>query len=473
MRLSMRLILTFVVVISLTAATVMVLANRIIDIQFNNLVINSGLLYARRMMPVVARYYERHNNSWRGIDSALSKLQDNLQNTGNLLPGEGQLLETMLRDDRLILLDNSGNLVLDTKPDDALPSLNANLIKKGVPVLTSNKQRVGTLITASSTGTLTPPQKVFLSEINLWMLLAAALIILAVSVASIFVARTILAPVRSLAQAAHQVAAGDYTQKLPVKDGDELSDMAASFNRMVSQLEEQHELRRRAMADVAHELRTPLSVLQVELEGMEDGLTAATPETLRGLQTEVSHLNHLVEDLRMLSMVEAHEFSLDLAPVDMKGMILDVVERMSESAKSKGITLNTDIRNDPPLLVKGDSQRLAQVLINLVSNALQHTPGGGIVVVGARVSQNWVQVWVRDTGAGIPAADLPHIFERFYRSDKARSRAKGGSGLGLAIAKSLVDAHEGKIWAESAEGQGADLIFVLPFRPDAAQTRAK
>jgi signal transduction histidine kinase len=466
MRLSLRLILTFVGVISITAALVMLLANRIIDIQFNNLVINSGVVYARRMAPVLARYYERHNNSWQGIDSAVSKLQENLQTTENLFPGGGQLVDTILREDRLILLDNSGKLVLDTKPDEALPTLTANLIRNGIPV-TANKQRLGTLVTSSSIGALTPSQKTFLTQINLWMLIAAGLIILAVSVASVFVANSILAPVRSLARAAHQVAAGDYTQKLPVENSDELADMALSFNRMVSQLEEQHELRRRAMADVAHELRTPLSVLQVELEGMEDGLTPATPETLRALQTEVAHLNHLVEDLRMLSLVEAHEFSLDLTPLDMQGLILDVVERLGESANTKGITLRADIR-DAHLLVKGDSQRLAQVMINLVSNAFQHTPSAGSIVIGARQAQNWVQVWVHDTGAGIPAADLPHIFERFYRSDKARSRAKGGSGLGLAIAKSLVEAHGGKIWAESVEGQGANLIFVLPLRADAA-----
>ena len=378
----------------------------------------------------------------------------------------------MLREDRLILLDNLGNVVLDTRPEEALPRLTTNVVKNGVPVLTITRQRIGTLITSSIAGTLTQPQAAFLSEINLWMMLAAVLIILAVSVASVFIANTILAPVRSLAKAAHKVAGGDYTQKLPVKTNDELGDMAATFNTMVSQLEEQHELRRRAMADVAHELRTPLSVLQVELEGMEDGLTPATPETARSLQVEVAHLNHLVEDLRMLSLVEAHEFSLDLALINIQGVIMDVVERMKESASAKGISLNTHILNDQ-LSVMGDSQRLAQVLINLVSNALQHTPGGGQVTVGGRVAQNWVQVWVRDSGVGIPAADLPHIFERFYRSDKSRSRAQGGSGLGLAIAKSLVEAHGGKIWAESVEGEGASLIFVLPIRTDAAQTTGK
>jgi signal transduction histidine kinase len=205
---------------------------------------------------------------------------------------------------------------------------------------------------------------------------------------------------------------------------------------------------------------------------MEDGLTPATPDTLHGLQAEVAHLNHLVEDLRMLSLVEAHEFSLDLVFLDMKGVIQDVTERLSDTARTKGINLTADVQGDN-LGVKGDSQRLSQVLINLVSNAFQHTPSGGSVFIGARLVQGWVQVWVRDTGAGIPADDLPHIFERFYRSDKARSRARGGSGLGLAIAKSLVEAHGGKIWAESVEGQGANLIFVLPVPPDAGQSRAK
>ena len=471
MRLSLRLILTFVMVISVTAALVMLLANRIITIQYNNLIMDAGVRYARRIAPALARYYER-NGSWTGIDTTFAKLQENIQNAETLFPGAGQMVNILLSEDRLLLYDTSGKLVMDTHPNDPLPQASAAGLNKGLSIFAKNQQRVGTLVSASSLGAFTQAQRTFLTQINLWMLFATGLIILAVSVSSIFVARSILAPVRSLAQAAHKVAAGDLSHTLPAEKGDELAEMAVSFNLMVAQLKEQRELRRRSMADVAHELRTPLSVLQVELEGMEDGLTPATPENLRGLQTEVAHLNHLVEDLRMLSLVDAHEFSLDVQNLDLQNVIQDVFERLSDTARTKGINLTSNLQ-EGHLAVNGDSQRLSQVLINLVSNAFQHTPTGGSVVIGARRVQNWAQVWVHDTGAGIPPEDLPHIFERFYRSDKARSRAKGGSGLGLAIARSLVEAHGGKIWAESVEHQGANLIFVLPIRPDAAQTRIK
>ncbi|MCE1253232.1 MAG: ATP-binding protein [Anaerolineae bacterium] len=461
MRLNLRLVLTFVIVTCLTAAAAMLLANRIIHYQFNNLVIESGSRYTRRLAPILARYYERHNG-WQGFSKTMAFFVDNLQNNDNSNIGSGTLLESILRDDRFILLDAGGNVVYDSREDENKPFLSKAIINKGTPVLDKNQKQVGTLIAMSSLGALSTTQRAFLAQINLWMLTASFLIILALALASFFVARSISAPIQSLVQAAHKVAAGDYSQTLPVDNNDELGDMAKSFNKMVSQLEEQRELRRRSMADVAHELRTPLSVLQVDLESLEDGLTQPTPESLHALQAEVKHLNRLVEDLRMLSLVEAHELKLDKSPLNLADLLREVAGRMEESARAGKVALRVEV-TEQNLPVNGDEQRLAQVLINLISNALQHTPPEGVIRLGACRAEPWVKVWVSDSGEGIPAEDLPFIFERFYRSDKARSRTKGGSGLGLAIAKSLLEAHDGRIQAQNDPVQGAVFTFMLPL----------
>jgi len=276
-----------------------------------------------------------------------------------------------------------------------------------------------------------------------------------------FQAQRIVAPVRALAEAARRIAGGDLSQRISITSRDELGEMAAAFNEMAAKLEEQRELRHRAMADIAHELRTPLSVLQIDLESIEDGLTIPTPEVIIGLQEELTLLNRLVEDLRMLSLAEAGELTMSVQPLDLAELIRATLERVRSTAREKDVSVSVDLVEPLPL-VAGDDQRLAQVLINLLSNAFKHTPAGGLITVAAQQVGQMIQVAVKDTGEGIPASELPSIFERFYRADRARSRDTGGSGLGLSIARSLVEAHGGRMWVESTEGQGSTFYFTLP-----------
>lgn len=294
------------------------------------------------------------------------------------------------------------------------------------------------------------------------MVVAAIVAGLAVLFVGSLQARRIVAPVRALADAARRVAGGEFAQ-MPVTSRDELGEMAVAFNTMAAELKRQHTLRRRAMADIAHELRTPLTVLQIDLESIEDGLTEPTAEVVARLQGEVALLNRLVEDLRMLSLAEAGELHLEVRPVAVGPLVQSVLERVRGAAQEKGVGLTGEIGERLPP-VAGDALRLSQVLFNLLSNAVRHTPPGGQIVVAAhQVDGRQVRISVQDTGEGIPAGDLPHVFERFYRADSARSRdTGGGSGLGLAIARSLVEAHGGRIWAESVEGAGSTFALVLP-----------
>ncbi len=363
--------------------------------------------------------------------------------------------------ERLLLADAGGQIVADSLGQGVGTLLTAADMGKGAPIVV-DEQQTGTLIVASGLGTLTPDQNAFLNQVKWLMVVAAVVAGLAVLLVGSIQARRIVAPVRALADAARRVAGGEFAQ-IPVTSQDELGEMALAFNTMAAELKQQHSLRRRVMADIAHELRTPLSVLQIDLESIEDGLTEPTPEVVTRLREEVALLNRLVEDLRMLSLAEAGELQLEIQPVEVDHLVQVAVERVRGAAREKGVSLTSELPDGLPE-VAGDTQRLSQVLSNLLSNALRHTSQGERIIVSAQqMDGDKLQIAVQDSGEGIPAEELPHVFERFYRTDHARSRDTGGSGLGLAIARSLVEAHGGRIWAESAEGEGSTFTFSLPL----------
>ncbi len=464
-----RLTLSFLLVIVATAGLVALLANRITAERFTVYVSNAGQIQARVLAPLFADYYAQVGN-WAGVEALLA---DSADTPGGMMGrgrrGNGMMMgsmQSMMQSghERLLLADAFGKVIADSAGQSNGAQLSAADLAKGAPIVVGDRQ-VGTLVVASGLGTLTSDQSAFLRQINGLMILAALGAGIAVLLVGAWQARRIVAPVRALAAAAHRIAAGDLSQRIPVASDDELGEMAAAFNTMAAQLEQQHELRRRAMADIAHELRTPLSVLRIDLESIEDGLTEPSPQVVARLQDEVALLNRLVEDLRMLSLAEAGELHMDIEPLDVGELVQSTLERVNGAAREKGVALSADLAQ-PLSPVAGDRQRLTQVLLNLLSNALRHTLAGGQILVRARQTGGEVQVSVLDNGEGIPPAELPHVFERFYRADRARSREAGGTGLGLTIARSLVQAHGGRIWAENAEGQGSVFIFTLPVRSD-------
>jgi signal transduction histidine kinase len=254
---------------------------------------------------------------------------------------------------------------------------------------------------------------------------------------------------------------GDLSQRVEVHSQDEIGELARAFNAMADGLARLEELRRNMVTDVAHELRTPLSNIRGYLEALQDGVVEPKPEVIDSLHEEAMLLNRLVDDLRELTLAEAGQLKLERRPVAPADLVDRALEAARAQAEAKGIALQADLPEDLPL-VDVDSQRIGQVLGNLLSNALTHTPPGGKVVVVARAKQLAVEVSVSDTGEGIPLERLPYIFERFYRADRSRSRATGGTGLGLSIAKQLVEAHGGRISVASQVGQGTTFTFTLP-----------
>lgn len=468
-----RLTLSFLVAIAVTAGLIVLLANLIMANQFKGLVSHAGQQYARRLAPVFADYYITAGG-WDGVEELMAYIQDISRGPPPQAPGPRRVMPMSgmvePEGERLLLVDSDGNVIADSQSGMPVPGNLASNLDKGAAIVVDGQQ-IGTLIVYSGLGRLTSSQEGFLRQVNVLMFVAGGAAALGVLIVGSLQARRIVKPVRALAAAAHRVAGGDLSQRIPVTSDDELGEMATAFNTMAAELERQHELRHRAMADIAHELRTPLSVLQVQLESIEDNLTEPSPEVIAGLQNDLAHLNRLVEDLRVLTLADAGELHIEAEVVEMGGLVRDVVERVRAAAQSGGIVLNTELSKEDLceaplhaealLHVIGDAQRLTQVLLNLLTNALQHTPPGGQVTVGVQRIGGEIHVTVQDTGEGISPDDLPHVFERFYRADRARSRDTGGSGLGLSIAKSLVEAQGGTITVESQVGQGSVFTMIL------------
>ncbi len=498
-----RLILGFVFIIVIAMGSFALIGRTAITQRFNRMIVQSGREFAGRAAQIFGWYYVS-NGSWSGVEDLLldfpqvtsrmeffnpgAVVDINTETTslaplggvqglaipslvggqsvagesGNL-PGEGPFVSVFKapRDERLLLVDSDGVIIYDSNPDTGSASTMLNNLKEGVQIRVDG-EIVGTVIAASSAGILNVFQTAFLNNVNqfvLWGGIGAALVAIALGAWQSVI---ILKPVKALSEASRKLAQGDYSQRIPVSATDELGEMTQSFNHMASELENQEALRRRGLADVAHELRTPLSVLQIDLESIEDGIIEPDAETIQRLQMEVGTLRKLVEDLRILSLADAGELKLDFQPVELNGLVHINMKRMERQARDKGVTLTeTFCKGD--LQVNGDEQRLSQVLLNLLTNALQYTPTGGSIQAVTERVDDCARVSVIDSGCGIAAEDIPHIFERLYRTDDARARRNGGSGLGLSIANSLIQAHNGRIWAESTEGQGSTLSFEIPL----------
>ncbi|MFH1646349.1 MAG: ATP-binding protein, partial [Chloroflexota bacterium] len=288
-------------------------------------------------------------------------------------------------------------------------------------------------------------------------LLAIAIAILLTFILS----RRILAPVKALTSAARQFGRGDFSLRVPSRDKGEVGELAESFNTMADNLERNERLRRGMVADVAHELRTPLSNLNGYLEAIRDGVIQPNEDAIRSLSEEASTLSRLVKDLQELSLADAGELKLVRQSEDISRLVRETVISLQAKASAKHLNISTDLPEGLPG-VNIDSHRIKQVLHNLMDNAVVHTGSEGSITVRARHEADLVYISVTDTGEGISAADLPFIFERFYRVDKSRTRATGGSGLGLTIAKRLVEAHGGTIEVRSDPGHGTTFTFTLP-----------
>lgn len=307
---------------------------------------------------------------------------------------------------------------------------------------------------------LVPAQIDFVQSVNVGLLSAAGLAGVVALVVTLFLSRRILQPITALTQAARRLEGGDLSQRVAVTGGGELGELARAFNAMAEAISTNEVLRRHMVSDVAHELRTPLTNIRGYLEAIQDGLVVPDRTTIDSIYEEAMLLNHLIEDLQVLSLAESGQLRYHKQPLALREVVEQTVRMIQPSAAAKDITLTLEMTSLP--LVYADQTRIAQVLRNLLSNAVVHTPEQGRITVHVESRIDQVEVSVSDNGEGIQEEHLPYIFERFYRADPSRSRATGGAGIGLSIVRRLVEGHNGHITVESEPGRGSNFTFTLP-----------
>lgn len=432
-----RLLLAFVLVLGVALGGVSLFASHTASTEFRGYMDRRIELGYRRFLGEMMRYYT-DNRGWSGVQLTVERLS---QVTG----------------DHILLADGRGTIVADS--EGKMIGQQAGKLKGAAPVMYRDVQ-VGTVYVnpgrAPEAG-----EVAFLSSVNRSLLLSAGAAAALALLLTVVLSRRILGPVEALTRAVRAMERGDLTQQVRVESRDEVGELARAFNSMAGSLSRNEQLRKNMVTDVAHELRTPLSNIRGYLEAMRDGVLAPDEKTLDSAFEEAIHLSRLVDDLQELALAEAGQLKLDRSATDLSEVVDRVLRALGPQASTKDIALSAELPEGlPPLEI--DPGRIGQVLQNLLSNALAHTPEGGAVKVGAGRVSGRVEVWVSDTGSGIPPEHLPYIFERFYRVDPSRARSTGGSGIGLAISRQLVEAHGGRIWAESEVAKGSTFRFTLP-----------
>lgn len=457
-RLWFKLTGAFALVIAVGVIVTVLLARQGAATQFGHLMVNSQMIQPERMQQALIDYY-RQRGGWQGVAQQLDALVGGASQRGMAGMMGGMM---GMANNRLQLVDAAGNVVADTQANaKARPLTNQATARWPLVV---DGQLVGTLLVGGSMmGSV--DNRTLLGGVTRAVLIAGLVAGAVALLMGGLLVRQITQPLAGLTQASGQIATGDLSVRVPIQSHDELGELAVTFNQMAGSLETQETLRRNLMADIAHELRTPLAGIQGTVEALQDGVFPLTEESLDPIHQQVTLLNRLVEDLRTLANAEAGKISLDIGAVNLGELAQRQVDALQYRATELRIHLLLETVGKIPVL-RGDEQRLNQVLSNLLDNALRHTPAGGTVSVRMTAVQGGIQLAVKDTGEGIPAAELAHVFDRFYRVDRSRSRQTGGSGLGLSIARQLVEAHGGRIGVKSppdGQNQGTAFTVFLPL----------
>jgi signal transduction histidine kinase len=445
--LTTKLILAFLIVGLTGTAMVALFVGLATSAEFGNFLFDQG---REDFVSQLAEYYQG-KGSWEGVET-LTPFPGLKRPPG----GFGGIEEG----GPFTLVDEAGRVVVPGPGHHFGGMMNDGDFGLSEPILVEDEE-VGRLIVGRNAFRESVAARSFMQRVLQVLVFGAIGATFAAVLIGIVLARTLTKPLDELTKATQAVTEGYLEQKVPVRSNDELGQLAQSFNQMNENLFRSRESRRHMTADIAHELRTPLSVILGHTEGIRDGVIAPSQDAFEIIHDETLRLSALVEDLRMLTLAEAGELPLEIQSYPPERLINDTVAAYTPRAKREGIIFES--KAAPSLSeIKIDPGRIIQVLGNLIDNALRYTPQGGKITLEALNVTGAVEFHVCDTGPGVTPEELDHLFDRFYRGDKSRHREKGGSGLGLAIAKSIVESHGGKIRAESSPGEGLQVIVELP-----------
>ncbi len=458
----LRLFAAFAIIVLVAVISVVIIARQGAASAVRTFMFRGSMIGVDELASSLQDYYAA-NRSWQAIeDSTIWPNATRGQGQGHGM----QAGQATMMGQRIRLTDEEGYLLADT----ANPGLNGTIsttrlssseMENATPLEVDNRL-VGYLLPEGGMRFNQGDETFLVSRISNAALIAGLIAgALALLLASVLAYR-LLRPVGELTIAAERMASGDLSQRVPIHGHDELATLGIAFNQMADALQ-QSEVSRRAMtADIAHELRNPLAVQRANLEALQDGVYPLTADNLSPILEQNQLLTRLVDDLRTLALADSGQLDLILTPTDLVNLVPRVVERFIPQAASRGIKIDVQLPKSLPKLSL-DPQRVEQILSNLISNALRHTPDGGHIQVELSAKTEQVSLTVHDSGAGISPQALPYIFDRFYRADKSRARLEGGTGLGLAIARKIAEAHDGSLTAANHPQGGAEFVLTLPI----------
>ena len=442
-----RLLFGYMAIIGLTAVLMGVIINRVTTQTFSRYLSDQAAAHSE-MLPVMLTGYYARNGSWEGV-------QPDIEEAGLMIGVP------------VTLADEQG-VIIATTQSDLLGQIASNIpnINITIPVLDGSNATIGTVYVQRNISHQRADET-FLANVTHALIVAGLVVALLAAGLGVLLTRSISRPLADMEQAAIQFARGDYTVRVSPRGQDEVATLGRTFNQMAKSVGSVERLRRELVANVSHDLRTPLTVIRGYLEGLRSGQIAdrrSAEMAFEAMHIEVTRLLHLVGNLRRVAALDSGSLPLDRRPITATKLFSTTIDRIAPLAAAAGVHLDYDVPADLPTL-NIDVDRMGQALFNLLENAVRYTPAGGTILLTAQCHGEHLHLIIQDNGVGIPAEHLPHVFERFYCPDRARTPAEGRAGLGLSIVKSIVEAHGGtvKVESEGVPGKGSTFTISLPL----------
>lgn len=453
MKLQTKLIIAFIAIVLFMGISQSIFLHSRIQTTFQTYLKENNFGYMERMKQNLEHYYEE-TGSWKNVQQLYFNSKPAMG------PGKGMMrgmaMNMPMANADLLLLDRKGIVIGDTA-GTRIGAKGINFSGK-TQVLVINGEKRGTLVLYQNK--IQNLEEEFIHSSNLAIVISSIIASAMAVMFSVWIARKITNPLKNLVMGTKRIANGDKLDAVNIPTNDEFHELGEAFNDMSHKLSRNEEVRQALVADVAHELRTPLAILQGKLESIQEGVIDPTEEVILEITDEVYRLNRLVSDLQQLSLAEAGKLPLHKQLVNLKPFIERICSNLQWLADEKEITLQHD-RIPDECWQQIDVDRMTQVIVNLIGNALRHTPEQGLVEITAQEIGNSLSLNISDNGPGIPKDALPFIFNRFYKRDQSRSRTEGGTGLGLSISKGFVEAHGGTITVESEVNKGTIFTVTL------------